>query len=256
MWGNVKSKNFRYLLIPGGLGGLPRSRVDCHFAERIRRTPLYTAGTVFRSPPIINSISSSKHRHSTWIFQSMFPTPRRIKFLEQSTSMPKPATRLIMDKPCIPTADPNDPLNLPKWRKFACLISVVLFTLMGNASILMPAPFIIPWTVEYGVTPQVASTIESYPVLMYAIINLIWVPFALKFGRRPTWLLAVLIFTILYFPSLISTDYLAKGCLRSPRISTIFWPTTLWLLPVLVFVKLLLCLLLTSKFSLRIPLTC
>src|SRR5271170_2778883 len=62
----------------------------------------------------------------------------------------------------IPTADPNDPLNLPKWRKYCCLISVVLFTLVGNASILMPAPFIIPWTVEYGVTAQEASTVESY----------------------------------------------------------------------------------------------
>jgi hypothetical protein len=98
----------------------------------------------------------------------------------------------------IPTADPNDPLNLPRWRKYCCLISVVLFTLVGNASILMPAPFIIPWTEEYGVTAQEASTVETYPVLMYALINLIWVPFALKFGRRPVWLLAVIIFIILY----------------------------------------------------------
>jgi len=102
----------------------------------------------------------------------------------------------------IPTADPNDPLNLPKWRKYCCLISVVLFTLVGNASILMPAPFIIPWTIEYGVTAQEASTVETYPVLMYALINLIWVPFALKFGRRPVWLLSVIIFIILYTPSI------------------------------------------------------
>jgi len=98
----------------------------------------------------------------------------------------------------IPTANPNDPINLPKWRKYLCLISVVLFTLVGNASILMPAPFIIPWTTEYGVSAQEASTVESYPVLMYALINLIWVPFALKFGRRPVWLLSVIIFSVLY----------------------------------------------------------
>lgn len=103
----------------------------------------------------------------------------------------------------IPTADPNDPLNLPKWRKYCCLISVVLFTLIGNASILMPAPFIVPWVQEYGVTPQVASTVESYPVLMYALINLIWVPLALKFGRRPTWLVSVIIFIILYVPAVL-----------------------------------------------------
>jgi hypothetical protein len=40
----------------------------------------------------------------------------------------------------IPT---NDPLNLPTWRKYCCLMSVVLFTLVGNASILLPAPFIL-----------------------------------------------------------------------------------------------------------------
>jgi len=107
----------------------------------------------------------------------------------------------------IPTADPNDPLNLPRWRKYLALISVVLFTLVGNASILMPAPYIGTWSVEYGVTPQKASTVESYPVLMYALINLIWVPFALKFGRRPTWLASIIIFTVFQGVSAIAGDF-------------------------------------------------
>jgi hypothetical protein len=107
----------------------------------------------------------------------------------------------------IPT---NDPLNLPTWRKYCCLMSVVLFTLVGNASILLPAPFIIPWTTEYNVTAQEASTFESYPVLRYTLINLIWVRFALKFGRRPVWLLSVIIFIILDVPSKMSSKLIAK----------------------------------------------
>jgi MFS family permease len=127
----------------------------------------------------------------------------------------------------IPTADPNDPLNMPKWRKHVCLLSVVLFTLVGNASILMPAPYIGPWSAQYGVTPQVASTVESYPILMYALINLIWVPIALKFGRRLPWLLSVIIFIILY-PHVLQNLLLAKHCLQSRKISTHCSPTTLW----------------------------
>lgn len=104
----------------------------------------------------------------------------------------------------IPTADPNDPLNLPKWRKNLALVPVVAFTLFGCGSVLVPAPFIIPWVTEFNVDAQTASTVESYPVLMFGVINLIWVPLALKFGRRPIWLSAVFLFTILYrsFPSI------------------------------------------------------
>jgi MFS family permease len=87
------------------------------------------------------------------------------------------------------------------------LISVVLFTLVGNASILMPAPYIGPWSVQYDVTPQTASTVESYPALIYALINLIWVPFALKFGRRPTWLTSIVIFTIFQGLCSIAGDF-------------------------------------------------
>ena len=123
--------------------------------------------------------------------------PSWIKFLAQSILLLNNGDDTLYGQSLfpLPTADPHDPLNLTIWRKYLCLISVVLFVPVGNASILMSAPFIIPWAVEYGVIAQ-GSTVENYLVLVYALINLIWVPFSLKFGRRAVWLFSVIIFII------------------------------------------------------------
>jgi hypothetical protein len=106
----------------------------------------------------------------------------------------------------VPTLDPNDPLLWPKWRKYIYLFCVIFFTLMGNSSCLSPSVFFVPWATEFGVPVTRASDVQNYAILMYGLINLIWVPLALKFGRRPTWLFALTIWFILYVPFQFPSD--------------------------------------------------
>lgn len=100
----------------------------------------------------------------------------------------------------VPTLDPNDPLMWPKWRKYIYLFCVIFFTLMGNSSCLSPSVFFVPWSIEFDVPITRTTDVQNYAILMYGLINLIWVPLALKFGRRPTWLVALTIWWILYRP--------------------------------------------------------
>jgi MFS family permease len=96
----------------------------------------------------------------------------------------------------VPSADPNDPLRLPQWRKEAILICVVLYSLIGNATGLAPSVYILPWATEFGVSPNISSKIVSYGILAYGVANLVWVPFALKFGRRTAWLSSLLLYVV------------------------------------------------------------
>ena len=97
----------------------------------------------------------------------------------------------------VPTLDPNDPVLWPKWRKYIYLFCVIFFTLMGNSSCLTPSVFFVPWSEEFGVPVTQVTDVQNYAILVYGLVNLIWVPLALKFGRRPTWLFALTIWWIL-----------------------------------------------------------
>lgn len=98
----------------------------------------------------------------------------------------------------VPTLDPNDPLLWPKWRKYVYLFCVIFFTLMGNSSCLTPSVFFVPWSREFNVPETQVTDVQNYAILVYGLVNLIWVPLALKYGRRPTWLAALTIWWILY----------------------------------------------------------
>jgi hypothetical protein len=100
----------------------------------------------------------------------------------------------------VPTLDPNDPLLWPKWRKYAYLFCVIFFTLMGNSSCLTPSVFFVPWSKEFDVPETQVTDVQNYAILVYGLVNLIWTPLALKFGRRPVWLCALTIWWILYDP--------------------------------------------------------
>lgn len=96
----------------------------------------------------------------------------------------------------VPSADPNDPLRLPQWRKHAILIVVVLYSLIGNSTGLAPSVYILPWAAAFNVSPNVSSKIVSYGILAYGVSNIVWVPIALKFGRRTAWLLSLLFYVV------------------------------------------------------------
>ncbi|KAK1058458.1 hypothetical protein LTR33_013389, partial [Friedmanniomyces endolithicus] len=51
------------------------------------------------------------------------------------------------------------------------------------------------YSVEFGVTPAVASQTSSYPILAFGLGCLVLIPMYVKFGRRPTMLFSQLLYT-------------------------------------------------------------
>jgi hypothetical protein len=122
----------------------------------------------------------------------------------------------------VPTLDPNDPVRWPLWRKYIYLFCVIFFTLLGNSSCLTPSVFFVPWSIEFDVPVTQVTDVQNYAILTYGLVNLLWVPLALKFGRRPTWLAALTIWWVLYLP--LDDVYLIAAwlCARPPPATTHF----------------------------------
>ncbi|OQO12751.1 hypothetical protein B0A48_02215 [Cryoendolithus antarcticus] len=94
-----------------------------------------------------------------------------------------------------PSRSPADPLNWPKWRKLAVLFTVSLYALIANiasANIASALPLL-----TFQLLPPNSLTrlghLVAYNVLFAGCSNIVWVPLANIFGRRPIMLLAQLI---------------------------------------------------------------
>lgn len=97
----------------------------------------------------------------------------------------------------VPSADPNDPLLLPQWRKLLILWVVCFYSIIGNGTGLAVSVYIGEFAAYFKVSPALSSQIASYGILAYGVSNLVWVPLAIKFGRRSIWLLSLLIYLVL-----------------------------------------------------------
>ncbi|KAJ5302501.1 hypothetical protein N7476_009300 [Penicillium atrosanguineum] len=92
-----------------------------------------------------------------------------------------------------PSRDPRDPLNLPAWRKWVLLIlvsaysctAVVLASGMGSIFSVVAA--------SYPGEEARANDLMTYPTLFMGIGNLISMPWAYTTGRRPIFLVSILL---------------------------------------------------------------
>ncbi|KAF9885269.1 hypothetical protein FE257_013067 [Aspergillus nanangensis] len=91
-----------------------------------------------------------------------------------------------------PSTDPCDPLNLPLWHKWTILVIVTLFSVGGV--LLASSVGVIMQTLEayYDYNPRV-SDLSLYPTLFMGIGNVVAIPLAHAFGRRPFFLLSCLL---------------------------------------------------------------
>jgi len=64
-----------------------------------------------------------------------------------------------------------------RYRKLAILTICAFYSFLGNASLLGPAVYILPWAEEFGVDPGTSSGLISYSNLAYGFGSLIWVYF-------------------------------------------------------------------------------
>ncbi|KAM0250557.1 hypothetical protein ACHAQJ_008567 [Trichoderma viride] len=104
-----------------------------------------------------------------------------------------------------PSSDPNDPLNWSTWRKYyvagvLCLTMAVSNFLAAGPAIAVPATALdfYPDSLANGTLftsaiPKVAYFLTTTSLLQ-GMGNIIWVPFANKYGRRPVYVLSYIIY--------------------------------------------------------------
>ncbi|PVH98844.1 MFS general substrate transporter [Periconia macrospinosa] len=95
-----------------------------------------------------------------------------------------------------PSADPRDPLNMPKWRKVLFIIltstfsSLSLSLVSGFGGLL---GFYIPIYAAEGATYADITALMTYPSMFMGIGCLLGTPLALAIGRRPVYLGSLLL---------------------------------------------------------------
>ncbi|KAJ5502098.1 major facilitator superfamily domain-containing protein [Penicillium fimorum] len=92
-----------------------------------------------------------------------------------------------------PTRDPNDPLNWKIWEKYLNFGLVLLYSLLVFAFIGAATPTWGPMNIELGYSYETLQ--DSYAVGSAALCigALIFIPTALKFGRRPIYVISTLL---------------------------------------------------------------
>ncbi|KXS99808.1 hypothetical protein AC578_8866 [Pseudocercospora eumusae] len=99
-----------------------------------------------------------------------------------------------------PTLSPKDPLNWPRWRKWSLLLIMSMYCGSANIAAASTAPAL---TILMAQLPQAwhrpppkfsnLTHLVAVNVLMIGLSNIIWVPLANTFGRRPILITAMAI---------------------------------------------------------------
>lgn len=91
-----------------------------------------------------------------------------------------------------PSDDPNDPLNWPKWRKYWNFGLVCLYVLMIAELIDAATPTWGPMNKELGFSYEVLNDSYAIGSGTLGLGGLLLLPFALKFGRRPIYIISTI----------------------------------------------------------------
>ncbi|GME50715.1 Major facilitator superfamily [Neofusicoccum parvum] len=92
-----------------------------------------------------------------------------------------------------PSTDPQDPLNLPSWRKILIVAILTLYAVSGLCTISALGAlivFIAPDYAKAGISEEAISGLQTYPSLFLGVGNIISMPLAVAVGRRPILLLS------------------------------------------------------------------
>lgn len=94
----------------------------------------------------------------------------------------------------VPSADPNDPLQWPSFKKNMILACCAIYSFLGNSALLGPSVYIGIYVEQFGVDPNTAAGLINYPNLAYGFGSLLLVPLYQKIGRRPVMLGSLILY--------------------------------------------------------------
>ncbi|KAJ8516938.1 hypothetical protein ONZ45_g5803 [Pleurotus djamor] len=92
-----------------------------------------------------------------------------------------------------PSSSPIDPLNYPQWLKYTILIQVSFLAFLATLNVAIINPAIVPLSEEFNI-PHVTATYQTTVAIGSSALGpLVFTPFANVYGRRPAYLISVLV---------------------------------------------------------------
>ncbi|KAE8378666.1 major facilitator superfamily domain-containing protein [Aspergillus bertholletiae] len=120
-----------------------------------------------------------------------------------------------LDLDPIPSMDPADPYNWPSWKKVINLLLVSFHAFMGTliASAIIPAYVTI--SEDVGVSLQRVTYLTSLQIAILGGAPLFWQPLSQRFGRRPIFLLSLVLSCVSNIGCAKSPDYASMAACRA-----------------------------------------
>lgn len=115
----------------------------------------------------------------------------------------------------IPSIDPADPYNWPAWKKGTNLALVAFHAFMGTFSAAGIIPAFQQIAEELGVSLQRASYLVSLQIAILGGAPLFWKPLSHRFGRRPIFLLSLILSCVSNVGCAKSPDYASMAACRA-----------------------------------------
>ncbi|KAJ5233098.1 hypothetical protein N7468_006054 [Penicillium chermesinum] len=115
----------------------------------------------------------------------------------------------------VPSTDPADPYNWPLWKKVSNLSLVAFHACMGTftaASIICAYEDI---AIDLGVSLQRVSYLTSLQIAILGGAPLFWKPLSSRFGRRPIFLLSLILSCVCNVGCAKSPDYASMAACRA-----------------------------------------
>lgn len=101
----------------------------------------------------------------------------------------------------------NDPLNWPSWRRDVALLSLGFYSMLGGGMTPVLAAGFKDVAATYNVSiPQVALTTGLY-MMGLGLGSVVFSPTAILFGKRPVYLLGIVLFVLSAVWCALSPNY-------------------------------------------------
>lgn len=108
-----------------------------------------------------------------------------------------------------PSDDPNDPLNAKKWRRVGVLAATCWFSIFSLLSLSGLGTIFNTLFGIYGKdhSPETIVGLSTYPTMLMTVGSLILLPISFVIGRRPVFLIAVIICFVCFITAGLSQSF-------------------------------------------------